>query len=74
MDEVTFVALRSARDRSLPLPRLMLPALQVNLAAGRPPTPTAGVGQDAPRRLPPCGSRVMADLRTRDAAFGRGRA
>ncbi len=36
-----FVALREARDRSLPMPRLMLHALQVNIRAGRLPEPTA---------------------------------
>ena len=32
-----FVALREKRDRTLPMPRLILPALQVNLRAGRLP-------------------------------------
>lgn len=39
VDEDAFTALRTARDRTLPLPRLMLPALQVNLAGGRLPAP-----------------------------------
>ncbi len=34
-----FVALREARDATLPLPRLMLHALQVNLRGGRMPPP-----------------------------------
>jgi glyoxylase-like metal-dependent hydrolase (beta-lactamase superfamily II) len=40
-DEEAFVALREARDRSLPFPRLLLHALQVNINAGRLPTPEA---------------------------------
>jgi glyoxylase-like metal-dependent hydrolase (beta-lactamase superfamily II) len=36
-DESSFVAFREERDRSLPLPNLMLAALQVNLAGGRLP-------------------------------------
>jgi glyoxylase-like metal-dependent hydrolase (beta-lactamase superfamily II) len=36
-DEVKFVKLRKQRDRSLPLPALMLAALQVNIAGGRLP-------------------------------------
>ncbi len=35
--EDAFVALRTARDASLPVPRLILPALQVNIRAGRLP-------------------------------------
>lgn len=38
-DEAGFVALREARDRTLPMPRLILHALQVNLAGGRLPEP-----------------------------------
>lgn len=34
-----FVALREARDRTLPMPRLILHALQVNIRAGRLPDP-----------------------------------
>lgn len=34
-----FVSLRRARDASLPVPALMIPAVQVNIAAGRLPTP-----------------------------------
>jgi glyoxylase-like metal-dependent hydrolase (beta-lactamase superfamily II) len=38
-DETSFVELRRQRDRLLPLPDLMLPALQVNIAGGRLPRP-----------------------------------
>jgi glyoxylase-like metal-dependent hydrolase (beta-lactamase superfamily II) len=38
-DETKFVKLRTERDRSLPMPALMLSALQVNLAGGRLPPP-----------------------------------
>jgi glyoxylase-like metal-dependent hydrolase (beta-lactamase superfamily II) len=38
-DEAEFVQLRKQRDRSLPLPTLMLAALQVNIAGGRLPAP-----------------------------------
>lgn len=37
--EEEFVVLREARDRELPMPKLILPALQVNLRAGRLPEP-----------------------------------
>lgn len=36
-----FIALREARDRELPIPQLMLQALQVNLCGGRLPEPEA---------------------------------
>jgi len=36
-DEAAFVALREARDRTLPMPRLILFALQVNMQGGRLP-------------------------------------
>lgn len=39
--EEGFVSLRQARDRSLPIPKLMLAALQVNIAGGRLPEPEA---------------------------------
>lgn len=39
MDEAGFVALRTTRDVSLPMPELILPALQVNIAGGRLPAP-----------------------------------
>jgi glyoxylase-like metal-dependent hydrolase (beta-lactamase superfamily II) len=38
-DEANFVKFRTERDRSLPLPALMLSALQVNLAGGHLPAP-----------------------------------
>ncbi len=34
-----FIAMREARDKTLPMPRLILPALQVNLRGGRLPDP-----------------------------------
>lgn len=34
-----FIALREARDKTLPMPKLILPALQVNLNGGRLPEP-----------------------------------
>ncbi|TAJ73382.1 MAG: MBL fold metallo-hydrolase [Phenylobacterium sp.] len=37
--EVEFVALREARDRTLDMPRLILPSVQVNMRAGRLPEP-----------------------------------
>jgi glyoxylase-like metal-dependent hydrolase (beta-lactamase superfamily II) len=40
-DEAKFVKLRTERDRSLPMPALILPALQINLAGGRLPAPEA---------------------------------
>lgn len=36
-----FIALRNARDAQLPVPRLLLPALQVNIRGGRLPSPDA---------------------------------
>ena len=38
-DEASFVGLRTARDRTLPMPKLILAALQVNIAGGRLPEP-----------------------------------
>ncbi|SNB73204.1 Glyoxylase, beta-lactamase superfamily II [Arboricoccus pini] len=40
-DEAAFIAAREARDRLLPMPKLILHALQVNLQAGRLPAPAA---------------------------------
>ncbi len=40
-DEETFVKLRTARDATLPAPKLILPALQVNIRAGELPPPDA---------------------------------
>ncbi|PWC55852.1 MBL fold metallo-hydrolase [Azospirillum sp. TSO22-1] len=39
VDEAAYVALRTARDRTLPMPALIIPAVQVNAAAGRLPPP-----------------------------------
>jgi glyoxylase-like metal-dependent hydrolase (beta-lactamase superfamily II) len=39
IDEAAFIRLREARDLTLPLPALMLPALQVNLRGGHLPEP-----------------------------------
>lgn len=41
IDEARFVALREARDRTLPMPKLILLALQVNTRGGRLPEPEA---------------------------------
>lgn len=41
IDEEAFVAMRKARDEQLDLPRLMLPAVQLNLHAGQLPEPDA---------------------------------
>jgi glyoxylase-like metal-dependent hydrolase (beta-lactamase superfamily II) len=38
-DEAAFVALREGRDRTLPMPKLILHALQVNISAGQLPQP-----------------------------------
>ena len=40
-NEAEFVALRNARDKLLPMPKLILYALQVNIAGGRLPDPEA---------------------------------
>lgn len=39
--EVEYVALREARDRTLPMPKLILHALQINMNGGRLPAPEA---------------------------------
>jgi uncharacterized protein (TIGR01244 family) len=39
MDQARFVAMREARDRTLPMPKLILHALQVNVPGGRFPEP-----------------------------------
>ena len=41
VDEETFVAMRTARDRTLGMPRLILPSIQVNMRAGHLPEPEA---------------------------------
>lgn len=40
-DRARYIALRTQRDRTLPMPKLMLHALQVNIAGGRLPAPAA---------------------------------
>jgi glyoxylase-like metal-dependent hydrolase (beta-lactamase superfamily II) len=39
IDEESFVAMRTARDKTLDMPRLILPAVQVNMRGGRLPPP-----------------------------------
>jgi hypothetical protein len=41
VDEAAFVAMRSARDKTLAEPVLLLPAIQVNVRAGQWPAPEA---------------------------------
>ena len=41
VSEADFVAMRTARDRTLGMPRLILPAVQVNMRGGRLPEPEA---------------------------------
>jgi glyoxylase-like metal-dependent hydrolase (beta-lactamase superfamily II) len=43
IDEAAFIEMRRARDRTLSMPTLILPAVQVNMRAGRFP-PAAGNG------------------------------
>ncbi|WP_213881751.1 MBL fold metallo-hydrolase [Pseudomonas sp. dw_358] len=44
IDEANFVAMRTARDATLPMPVLLMPAVQVNIRAGQlPPAETNGV-------------------------------
>ena len=38
-DEEAYIAFREARDKTLPMPKLILHALQVNLRGGRLPEP-----------------------------------
>ncbi|MFO0001895.1 MAG: MBL fold metallo-hydrolase, partial [bacterium] len=42
VSEDEFVAMREARDRTLAMPRLILPSLQVNMRAGALPPADAG--------------------------------
>jgi glyoxylase-like metal-dependent hydrolase (beta-lactamase superfamily II) len=42
MTEDEFVAIRTARDATLPMPRLIIPSIQVNMRAGHFPTPVDG--------------------------------
>jgi glyoxylase-like metal-dependent hydrolase (beta-lactamase superfamily II) len=39
VDEDSFVAMRTERDRTLAMPRLILPSIQVNMRAGKMPEP-----------------------------------
>ena len=41
MTEDEFVVLREARDKTLGMPRLILPSLQINIRAGHFPAPDA---------------------------------
>ncbi|MBX9615758.1 MAG: MBL fold metallo-hydrolase [Caulobacteraceae bacterium] len=41
VSEDEFVAMRTRRDATLPMPRLILPSVQVNMNGGRPPEPEA---------------------------------
>ncbi|MBL8628098.1 MAG: MBL fold metallo-hydrolase [Rhodospirillaceae bacterium] len=41
ISEAEFVAMRTARDKTLDMPRLLLPAIQVNIRAGHLPEPEA---------------------------------
>jgi glyoxylase-like metal-dependent hydrolase (beta-lactamase superfamily II) len=41
IDEEAFVRLRTARDATLGMPRLIIPSIQVNMRAGRLPAPEA---------------------------------
>lgn len=41
VDEEAFVAMRTARDKTLAMPRLILPSIQVNMRAGNLPEPEA---------------------------------
>lgn len=41
MTEESFIDLRETRDRTLPMPKLILHALQVNIRGGRLPEPEA---------------------------------
>lgn len=41
VSEEEFVALRTKRDKTLPMPKLILHALQVNIRGGRLPEPEA---------------------------------
>ena len=39
MTEAAFVAMREARDATLPMPKLILPSVQVNMRGGHLPEP-----------------------------------
>lgn len=51
MDEAGFVDLRETRDRTLPMPKLILHALQVNICGGRLPEPDANGKRSSDFRL-----------------------
>ena len=59
VEEPAFVGLRQARDATLPVPRLFYPALQVNIRAGRLPTPEANGARYF--KLPLGGALSVAD-------------
>ncbi len=42
VSEDEFVAMRTQRDATLPMPKLILPSVQVNMNGGRPPEPDGG--------------------------------
>lgn len=42
VSEDEFVAMRTARDRTLPMPRLLIPSVQVNMRGGELPPPETG--------------------------------
>jgi len=56
-DESAFIALREQRDRTLPMPRLILHALQVNIRGGRPAEP-GGNGRRYLKIPPDCLGQV----------------
>ncbi len=58
VDETAFVALRQARDATLPPPLLILPSLQVNIRAGVLPPPSAHGGVFL--RLPVTGAEQLS--------------
>jgi uncharacterized protein (TIGR01244 family) len=69
-DESTFVALREARDKTLPMPKLILAALQVNIRGGRLPEPEAN-GRRLERRgvmTPPAMARAALSGRASEIA------
>jgi hypothetical protein len=68
MTQDAFAALREARDRMLPLPKLMLHALQVNIAGGRLPERENNGARylKIPSTRPPC---RLGEGPTRASAF-----
>jgi glyoxylase-like metal-dependent hydrolase (beta-lactamase superfamily II) len=63
-NEAEFVALRNARDKMLPMPKLMLHALQVNIAGGRLPDPEANGTRYLKLPLREIGRRLAFGRRT----------